>query len=75
MSEESSKKRFKFIPSIKHLQTAMAELPDPKKANAQEQEIDIKVGSSTRTMTFRIIEMTLDGEKQPRWIYEGKVRA
>lgn len=75
MSEDSSsKKRFKFIPSIKHLQTAAAELPAAKDCPYEEQSVDIKVGSSARTLVFRVIEMTMDGEKQKRWIYEGKVR-
>ena len=75
MSEES-KKRFKFIPSIRHLQTASAELPDAKDfADKEEYEVKLKVGSSSgRSISFRTIEMTVDGEKERRWIYEGKVR-
>ena len=74
MSEES-KKRFKFIPSIKHLQTAATELPDANGFTDNEFEVKLKVGSSSgRSIAFRTIEMTVDGEKEKRWIYEGKVR-
>ncbi len=74
MSEES-KKRFKFIPSIKHLQTASADLPDANEFTDNEFEVKLKVGSSSGlSIIFRTIEMTVDGEKEKRWIYEGKVR-
>ena len=63
----------KFIPNLKQLHEAIADLPDASDYNEDTYSTTLLIGSKVQQITFTKRQIQRGSKLVHRWIYEGKI--
>lgn len=63
----------RFLPSLKQIRDAAAQLPDPEKWPDEVYLVPVKGPNKTNNLEFRRVRLSESGNRKERWVFEGKI--